>query len=212
MSLKQIVIESQTFKTRGFSKRLIMSYFPAFIKLDKLHILIVGGGYIAHEKLDHLLDFTTDITIIAPELSADMKALISGHSLTFEQRIYCEGDIKEFGIVIVAVDDIPLQAAIFKESKQYNCLCNSVDSVDYCDFIFPSYMKKDDLTIAISTSGASPAMAKHLRRYLEKLIPESISDFLKEMKSLRKTLPKGKERMQMLDKKAEQYIKTWSEK
>ncbi|MEA3374544.1 MAG: bifunctional precorrin-2 dehydrogenase/sirohydrochlorin ferrochelatase [Campylobacterota bacterium] len=189
-----------------------MSYFPAFIKLDNMRILIVGGGYIAHEKLDHLLDFTTDISVIAPELSADMEALIIKHALPYEKRTYNEGDIKAFGVVIVAVDDIPLQAAIFKESKLYNCLCNSVDSVDYCDFIFPSYMKKDDLTIAISTSGASPAMAKHLRRYLEKLIPESISDFLKEMKSLRKTLPKGKERMQMLDKKAENYIKTWSNK
>ena len=85
-----------------------------------------------------------------------------------------------------------------------------MDSVDYCDFIFPSYIKKDDLTIAVSTSGASPAMAKHLRRYLERVIPDGIGDFLREMKSLRKTLPKGKERMKMLDEKAENYIKNWS--
>ncbi len=189
-----------------------MSYFPAFIKLDNQRILIVGGGYIAHEKLDHLLDFTQEITIIAPELSSAMSTLITEHKLPYFQRTYNEGDIKDFGIVVVAVDDIPLQAAIFQESKEYNCLCNAVDSVDYCDFIFPSYMKRDDLTIAISTSGASPAMAKHLRRYLEKQIPESISAFLAEMKTLRKTLPKGKERMKMLDKKAEEYIKTWSNK
>lgn len=189
-----------------------MGYFPAFIKLDNAKILIVGGGYIAHEKLDHLLDFTTDITIIASDFSADMKALILKHTLPYEQRTYREGDIKGFGVVVVAVDDIPLQAAIFEESKQYKCLCNAVDSVDYCDFIFPSYVKKDDLTIAISTSGASPAMAKHLRRYLEKLIPDGISEFLQEMKALRRTVPKGQERMQMLDKKAANYIKTWSAK
>jgi len=184
-----------------------MSYFPAFIKLDDLRILIVGGGNIAHEKLEHLLDFTRNITVIAPELSQAMLSLISRHSLPYEQRSYREGDIINYGIVVIAVDNISLQAEIFQESKQYNCLCNAVDSVDYCDFIFPSYMKKNDLTIAISTSGASPAMAKHLRRYLEKLIPESIGDFLQEMKRLRRTLPKGKERMQMLDKKAEHYIK-----
>jgi precorrin-2 dehydrogenase/sirohydrochlorin ferrochelatase len=85
-----------------------------------------------------------------------------------------------------------------------------VDSVDYCDFIFPSYIKKDDLTIAVSTSGASPAMAKHLRQYLQNLIPESIGEFLKEMRNLRKTLPKGKERMKMLDEKAKKYIEDWS--
>ncbi len=186
-----------------------MSYFPAFLKLDNKKILIVGGGYIAYEKLDHLLDFTQDIKVIALELSTEMERRIDQEGLLFEKRKYVTGDIAEFAVVIVAVDDIPLQAEIFKESKEYNCLCNSVDSVDYCDFIFPSYIKKDDLTIAVSTSGASPAMAKHLRRFLQETIPDGISDFLKEMKALRSTLPKGKERMQMLDKKAEDYIKGW---
>ncbi|WP_321779500.1 bifunctional precorrin-2 dehydrogenase/sirohydrochlorin ferrochelatase [Sulfurimonas sp.] len=189
-----------------------MAYFPAFIKLDNQQILIVGGGYIAYEKLDHLLDFTQDISIIALDLSDDMSSAIKKNKLHYEKRAYKEGDISEFGIVIVAVDDIPLQAEIFSESKKYNCLCNSVDSVDYCDFIFPSYIKKDDLTIAVSTSGASPAMAKHLRIYLQNLIPDSIGDFLKEMKNLRKTLPKGKDRMKMLDEKAKNYIQNWSSK
>jgi len=187
-----------------------MAYFPAFIKLDNKKILIVGGGYIAYEKLDHLLDFTQDIYVIASEFSDEMMNRIEKENLGFEKRSYIKGDIKEYAVVIVAVDDIPLQADIFKESKEYNCLCNSVDSVDYCDFIFPSYIKKDDLTIAISTSGASPAMAKHMKLYLKDLIPDSISEFLKEMKNLRKTLPKGKERMKMLDEKAKNYISTWS--
>ncbi len=189
-----------------------MAYFPAFLKLDNKKILIIGGGEIAYEKLEHLLDFTKDIYVIARELSSNMQKAIEVNKLNFKQRSYIRGDIKEFSIVIVAVDDIPLQAEIFEESKQYNCLCNSVDSVDYCDFIFPSYIKKDDLTIAVSTSGASPAMAKHLRIYLQNLIPEHIGVFLKEMKNLRKTLPKGKERMKMLDDKAKKYIAKWSEK
>ncbi len=187
-----------------------MSYFPAFIKLDNKKILIVGGGYIAYEKLDHLLDFTHDIKVIALELSEQMQKRIEQEDLVYEKRAYNVGDIADFAVVVVAVDDIPLQAAIFKESKSYNCLCNAVDSVDYCDFIFPSYIKKDDLTIAVSTSGASPAMAKHLRRFLERVIPDGIGEFLKEMKQLRSRLPKGKERMKMLDEKAENYIKEWS--
>ncbi len=189
-----------------------MNYFPAFLKLDNKKILIVGGGYIAYEKLVHLLDFTQDISIIAVELSDDISSTIKEKNLHFEQRGYEKGDIKDFAVVIVAVDDIPLQAEIFQESKQYNCLCNSVDSVEYCDFIFPSYIKKDDLTIAVSTSGASPAMAKHLRIYIQNLIPDSIGEFLKEMKDLRKTLPKGKERMKMLDEKAKEYIDNWSKR
>ncbi len=187
-----------------------MAYFPAFLKLDDKKILIVGGGNVAYEKLEHLLDFTKDIHVIATEYSVAMKRRIEKENLEYKQRAYEEGDIKDFTMVIVAVDTIALQAEIFQESKKYNCLCNAVDSVDYCDFIFPSYVKKDDLTIAISTSGTSPAMAKHLRRYLQKMIPDGISEFLQEMKALRKSLPKGKERMRMLDEKAKNYIENWS--
>jgi precorrin-2 dehydrogenase/sirohydrochlorin ferrochelatase len=186
-----------------------MSYFPAFLQLQEKKILIVGGGAIAYEKLVHLLDFTQDISIIAQEYSNEMLQTIKKHHLDFQTRTYQEGDIKEFAIVVVAVDNIELQAAIFAESKHYNCLCNAVDSTAYCDFIFPSYIKKGDLTVAVSTSGSSPAMAKHLRIFLQKMIPDSIVSFLQEMKQLRKTLPKGKERMKMLDAKAKKYIDSW---
>jgi len=195
-----------TYLKNGFN----MSYFPAFLKLDNKKILIVGGGFIAYEKLTHLLDFTNDITVIAKDFSDDMLSKINEKAINYECRGYSTGDIKEFSIVVVAVDDINLQKEIYLESKNHNCLCNSVDSVDYCDFIFPSYIKKGDLTIAVSTSGSSPAMAKHLRKYLSMLIPDHISEFLQEMKGLRKTLPKGKERMKMLDKKAKDYISNWT--
>ncbi|MBU0720017.1 bifunctional precorrin-2 dehydrogenase/sirohydrochlorin ferrochelatase [bacterium] len=188
-----------------------MGYFPAFVKLDQRKILIVGGGRIAYEKLDHLLDFTKDIEVIALSYSDQMRQRMEEEALHYEERKYKVGDLAGFSIVIVAVDDIPLQAEIFEESKKHNCLCNSVDSVDYCDFIFPAYIKKDDLTIAVSTSGASPAFAKHFKHYLSSLIPEGISNFLYEMKQLRSTLPKGKQRMEMLDKKAQDYIKSWSQ-
>lgn len=188
-----------------------MAYFPAFVKLEDKKILIIGGGYIAHEKLQHLLDFSSDISVIAREYSREMLELIHNSSLSYQQRNYSTGDIEGFDIIIIAVDDLPLQAEIFEESRQFRCLCNAVDSVKYCDFIFPSYIKKGDLTIAISTSGASPALAKQLRLYLQKLIPESITTFLAEMKALRKSLPKGKERMQLLEEKAKAYIKRLNE-
>lgn len=186
-----------------------MAYFPAFIKLENQKIVIIGGGKIAHEKLEHLLDFTQDIELISQSFTPEILQTIQKNNLSHQQRAYKKGDIKGFRIVIVAVDDILLQAEIFAESKQYNSLCNAVDSVDYCDFIFPAYVKKDDLTIAISTSGASPALAKHLKNYLLESIPNEISEFLKEMKQLRLSLPKGKERMQLLDTKAKEYIQSW---
>jgi len=186
-----------------------MGYFPAFLQMNNKKVLLVGGGNIALEKLEKLLDFTKDIKIIALDFSASIQELIEQKGLESEVRAYEKGDIKECSIVIVAVDDIALQAEIFEESKNYKCLCNAVDSVDYCDFIFPSYVKEDDLTIAISTSGTSPAFAKHFKHYIKGVIPSNISVFLAEMKGLRKSLPRGKERMKMLDEKVQDYMKEW---
>lgn len=183
-----------------------MAYFPAFVQLENKKILIVGGGYIALEKLEKLLDFTKEISIISKDFSDDMLKKIKENNLCYLQREYKVGDIENIAIVIVAVDSLELQEEIFYESKQHNCLCNSVDSVKYCDFIFPSYVKRDELTIAISTSGTSPAFAKHFKHYLSDLIPEKVSSFLQEMKILRQTLPKGKQRMKMLDEKAKDYV------
>ena len=187
-----------------------MSYFPAFIQFQDKKVLLVGGGNIAYEKLERLLDFTQDIKVIALIFSEKMQALLEKNNIIYEKRPYNQGDIKEFSMVIVAVDDISLQADIYEESKNYKCLCNAVDSVSYCDFIFPSYVKEGDLTIAISTSGTSPAFAKYFKMYIKSLIPSSIGTFLKEMKALRQELPKGKERMELLDKKAEDYMKTFN--
>lgn len=183
-----------------------MAYFPAFIKLDGRKILLVGGGYIAGEKLEKLLDFTDDITVVAPEISEDVRGMIEGHGLTFHRRPYRPEDLEGVFVVIVAVDDLSLQKEIYSACQSRHILCNSVDSVDYCDFIFPSYTRKGALTVAFSTSGISPSVAKYLRRAIETVIPDSIADFLEEMKALRASLPKGKERMRLLDEKAKAYI------
>lgn len=159
----------------------------------------------------HLLEFTSDITLLSKEYSKDISNLIAVTSLNYIQKEYMHTDIKGFDIIIAAIDDISLQKKIYIESRSYNCLCNCVDLPNCCDFIFPAYLKKGDLTVAISTSGTSPAFAKQLRIYLEKIIPNSVSGFLKSMKEYRDTLPKGKERMQFLDKKAKEYISKWRE-
>ncbi len=183
-----------------------MSYFPAYLKLDDKKILIIGGGKIAADKLCHLLDFTSDIVLLAKEFDQNILELSSKNRLKTIQKRYEKNDIDGFDIVIVAIDDIDKQKDIYLEAKSKKILCNSVDAVEYCDFIFPSYIKKGDITISVSTSGASPAVAKYLRRFIENLIPKDIDKFLLEMKNLRKKLPKGKERMELLNKKAKEFF------
>jgi len=183
-----------------------LAYFPAFVKLDNRKILLVGGGHIAGEKLEKLLDFTRDITIVAPEISDHVRTLASKHKLPMHERPYRPEDLEGIFVVIVAVDDLALQKTIYEACQKRHTLCNSVDSVDYCDFIFPSYTKKGELTVAFSTSGISPSVAKYLRRAIEQVIPDTVADFLQEMKALRASMPKGKERMRLLDAKAKAYI------
>ena len=183
-----------------------MSFFPMFMDMQDLKVLVVGGGAIATEKLEKLVDFTKEITVIASDVSMEANRLIKDHCLTLYQRAYREGDIRGFDIVIVATDTVDLHKEIYEESRGSRILVNSVDNMDYCDFIFPSYVKKDDLTIAFSTGGASPAFAKYIRRHFEKIIPDSVGAFLQKMKTLRSTMPKGKERMQYFDTLVEEYF------
>ncbi len=189
-----------------------MSFFPAYIKLENRKILVIGGGKIAGDKISHLLDFTKNITIVSPKIETRVEEFIKNYSLKYINREYQKDDINGFYIVIVAADDIELQKRVYKECQKKRILCNSVDSIDYCDFIFPSYIKKGDLTIAVSTSGASPSLSKYLRGSIEKLIPNDIDKFLKELKNIRLKLPKGKERQKLLDTKAKEYIQKYFKK
>jgi precorrin-2 dehydrogenase/sirohydrochlorin ferrochelatase len=174
--------------------------------MEKLKVLLVGGGAIATEKLEKLVDFTKEITVIADRVSPECQTLITDHCLTFYPRRYREGDIVGFDIVIVATDTVDLHRAIYEESRGTRVLVNSVDDTAYCDFIFPSYIKRGDLTIAFSTSGASPAFAKQIRRYFESILPADIDSFLQKMKRLRSELPKGKERMQHFESLVREYM------
>jgi len=183
-----------------------MSFFPMFMDMNELKVLVVGGGFIATEKLEKLVDFTKKITVITLDVSPEANQIIDDYGLTLHQRLYERGDIEGFDIVIVATDTVTLHKSIYEESRGSRILVNSVDNTDYCDFIFPSYVKKDDLTIAFSTGGASPAFAKYIRRHFEKIIPESVGAFLQKMKALRSTMPKGKERMQYFDGLVEEYF------
>lgn len=163
--------------------------------MDDAKVLLVGGGNIASEKLEKLLDFTQEITVLSLEFTPQIQRLLTTHQLPFEQRAYERGDIQGFDIVIVATNTVSLHQEIYEESRTSRILVNSVDDQKYCDFIFPSYVKKEDLTIAFSTGGASPAFAKKIRSHFDDFIPDEVGPFLTKMKELRQTLPKGKERM-----------------
>ncbi len=184
-----------------------MSYFPMYMDMRNLKVLVVGGGYIATEKLEKLIDFTKDITIITIDIEQNAQDMIDNHTLSLHKRAYQTGDINGFDIVIVATNTVELHKEIYEESRGSRVLVNSVDNRDYCDFIFPSYVQKGDLTISFSTGGASPAFAKQIKQHFQKIIPNSVGEFLHKMKDLRTKMPKGKERMRYFDTLVEDYFR-----
>ncbi|MCX7759790.1 MAG: bifunctional precorrin-2 dehydrogenase/sirohydrochlorin ferrochelatase [Hydrogenothermaceae bacterium] len=183
-----------------------MSYMPIFLEVKDKKFLIVGGGRVATEKIKRILKFSYNITVISPEITEELESIIKENSLNYIKSPYTSDIIKDYDIIIVAVSDTNLQKVIYNDAKRENKLCNTVDVIGESDFIFPSVVKKGNLIVAFSTSGSSPALAKYLRVYFEQVIPGEVEQFLKEMEDLRNSLPKGKERQELFDKKAKEFF------
>ena len=184
-----------------------MTFLNTNLNITNFKIAIIGGGNIAYRKLLYILQFTNDITIISPKINKNIKKIAKTHNLNIKYRKYKKKDIKRYNILIVTANNIKLQKNIYKQTKTIpNKFCNCVDSKKYSNIIFPAIIKKDNLTITISTDGLSPAFAKQFKDYIETIIPSNIDIFLKELSTLREALPKGEKRMKKLSKKVKKYI------
>jgi precorrin-2 dehydrogenase/sirohydrochlorin ferrochelatase len=177
----------------------MMASFPLFFDLTDKKVLVVGGGKIAHDKLEKLVQFTKEITVITPQMSVETHTLIGEHCLTLYHRPYRTGDAEGFDMVVVTADGEEVHRAIYQETRQMRTWVNSALGARYSDFFFPSFVRQDDLTVAFSTDGASPAFARHLRRWFAQILPEETGGFLRDLRCLRAQLPKGKERMEKFD-------------
>ncbi len=184
-----------------------MALFPIFISLEDKNILVVGGGNVAYRKIEKLLPFNPNLFVVSKELSKKTEDLLKKHNIPFKKKAFEFSDLENIDIVIIAVDDIDLQKDIYMYTRDKNILVNAVDSPDYCDFIFPAYIKKGDLVIGISTSGKVPGLSAKIREFIERLLPEDIESILKELEDLRKSLPKGKERQKKIIEKIQQIFK-----
>lgn len=150
-----------------------MGYFPFFIDIENKKCVIVGGGKVALRKLEKLLPFNPKITVIAPEICDEIK---ENNKVNILQRNFEDSDIENAFMVISATDDNSLNAHIFELCQKNNILINTVDNKEKCGFIFPALVKKENLTVGISTSGKSPLYAKFLRKKIESSIDEKCDE------------------------------------
>ncbi len=175
-----------------------MALFPLFIDIKDKNILIVGGGQVALRKIEKLLPFEPKIKVVSKDFSPETLNLVKKASIPYEKRSFQFSDLDNTDIVVVCVDNIKLQEEIFRYTRGKNILVNSVDSPAFCDFIFPSYIKRGDLVIGITTSGKAPGLSAKIRQLIEKKLPEDIEEILERIYHLRQSLPKGKERQRKI--------------
>lgn len=183
-----------------------MPYFPVFVDLKDKEVVVVGGGKVAERKIEKLLIFEPRIRVISPKITKGIRDLHNQGKIELTLRKVRLADIKRAFMVIVAVDDIKLQKRLYQYCKKKGILCNLVDSIDYCSFIFPALVVKGDVVIGISTSGKVPALSRAIREYIEGSLPQNIEDIKQTLEDMRKSLPKGKERQEIITHLALKFL------
>ncbi len=147
------------------------NHFPIFLKLQGRPCLVVGGGEVAARKSQQLLKSGACITIVAPVLNPVLAKLWQAKQLDYIQQPYRQSNLENMELVIAATDDHDLNQIIAQDARTKNCLINVVDSPAASTFMMPSVIDRHPVMIAVSTSGASPVLARLLRARLETLIP-----------------------------------------
>lgn len=170
-------------------------YFPAFLNLGGKKCVVIGGGEVAARKVAALIKSGALVTVISPELTTALKRLKDSGSITHVGREYRRGDLKAAFLTIAATSDDKVNRAVFKDAP---LLVNVVDAPELCNFIVPAVVDRAPLTIAVSTGGASPAMAASVRRELEALYGKEVGRYLifagKLRKTAKETITDGKSR------------------
>ncbi len=191
-----------------------MNYYPVFLKLKGKKAVVVGGGKVAERKILSLIKASADITVISPHLTGRLLKEKERKRIRHISRSFRMNDLKGAFLVIAATDSPEINSRVAKDAP---ALVNVVDVPSQCNFIAPSVVKRGALTLAISTSGISPALSKAIRKELERLYGPEFSDYLNFVKKLREKAMVGikdkKKREKFLKGLAsEKILKTLREK
>ena len=154
------------------------TYLPIAISLEHRKCLIVGGGRVALRKIETLLEYNSNITIIAPEVEDRIEYYAGKEMLTLHKRPYKAKDASPFGLVISASDDEDVNCQVYDDCQATGIPVNVVDNPPLCDFIFPAVLSRDCMTVAISTDGKAPFLSGHLRHVLENIFPRHWNDLV----------------------------------
>ncbi|HCU53283.1 MAG TPA: uroporphyrinogen-III C-methyltransferase [Gammaproteobacteria bacterium] len=150
-----------------------MEYLPIFLAVQKKHCLVVGGGEVAARKTDMLKRAGAAVTVVAPELVTSLSDLHDRGEIQYVAARFSTEQLDGMTVVIAATDDDTVNRQVAEAAASRNIPVNVVDRPALCSFVFPSIIDRSPIVVAISSAGASPVLARHLRAKLETIIPAS---------------------------------------
>lgn len=162
--------------------------YPVFLRLDRLRILIVGGGYVGMEKLHFLTKSSPQahLTVLAPEIKVEIVELQGKvKNLQLIQEAFAPSYLPDYDIVIAATNLPDLNREVHREAKALGKIVNVADTPALCDFYMGSIVTRGNLKVAISTNGKSPTFAKRFRQLLEDILPEDVDELINSLKEIR---------------------------
>jgi precorrin-2 dehydrogenase/sirohydrochlorin ferrochelatase len=171
-----------------------MKYYPVNLDMTNKRCVVVGGGDIAERKVERLLECGAQVTVVSKSLTPVLKARKKTGQMDHIDRDYEDQALDGAFMVIGATNRNDVNERISKDAMTRGLLVNIVDDPDRCNFILPSLVQQGDLSIAISTGGKSPALAKKLRKELEKQYGPEYQTLLVIMGILRKRILAGDQR------------------
>ena len=187
-----------------------MSLFPIFLKLAARPCTVIGAGNIAESKIESLLLAEASVTVIAPDALPRVRDWAESGAINWLQREYKPGDLTGAFLVVAATATNEVNRAVYAEANEANILCNAVDDPPFCDYYFPSVVRRGELQIAISTAGESPALAQRLRKEINAALPLDTGEWLMELGRLRREVtaiePIGEPRKQLLHELASREV------
>jgi precorrin-2 dehydrogenase / sirohydrochlorin ferrochelatase len=163
-------------------------YYPAMLDLRGRRAIVIGGGEIGTRKVKEFLACGARVTVISPKPSKHIEALAHQKTLALRRRAYRRGDLAGAEIAVVATDDPGVQECAWREAQARGIFVNTVDEVKHCSFITPSILRRGPLTVAVSTSGTSPGIARRIRERLESYFPRHFGECLELAAAARKKM------------------------
>jgi len=162
-----------------------MHYFPVNLLIAGRKCVVIGGGRVAARKVATLLECGGAVELVSPELTEELQQQHRQGRLQWRARHYQPGDLAGAFLVIAATDDEGVQAQVFAEASAANQLINVADVPQRCNFILPALVTRGDLTIAVSTAGKSPALARRIRKQLAEAYGDEFGTVVEIMGLLR---------------------------